>query len=588
MLKYILVYGLLLVTSALAAQNTLVLSDSDVQQVTDYAILPDKGYHIDRIAGDTTLLFVESDSLRPGNQYVWWLRMIVTNRGPYSMACHLRVVPQLFNTLYYRHAGTGKWVEEEGGVYSPPDGSIYKNDLPFLLRGEGTDTLYVRVSLANLVPVPFAVKPLLMIAKKDMVAEKENQIFTIWFVGFVLLLLFSLNYLYVYRTLREKIIFYFLVAQSGGILYITSYWYTLYKWFPAKVFTSSMTADGLIQTYNTNALLMHLSVVLILYGLVQMTRHFLVTAVRLPELDRILKFSLRLYLLFAFVLAFINIFIKQVNHITLSYDNVFCLLIILAIAFTSFVGFVRGFPAARPFLFANMVPLVFMTGTAVLHVFTEINTTGDWLPLLAIVAQSLGYSIAVVAFIRDLRQNFEQKKQEAQQLALEIQEMDFRHRLITLENREINLDILQEKKKNELLQRTLEYNQRELASNALYMVQKNELLAKLKTEISELTRQHPHIEKKEFSGVSSLLNSHVYLDAEWEKFKIHFEQVHPRFFEDLQERYPTLTRNEARLYAYFHINLSNKEVARLLNIDPASVRQAKMRLHKKLAVLNEE
>lgn len=76
------------------------------------------------------------------------------------------------------------------------------------------------------------------------------------------------------------------------------------------------------------------------------------------------------------------------------------------------------------------------------------------------------------------------------------------------------------------------------------------------------------------------------MDANWSTFKLHFEQVHPHFFEDLQASHPNLTKNEVRLYAYFHIKLSTKEIASLLNIDPASVRQAKSRLYKKMSVNN--
>ena len=63
--------------------------------------------------------------------------------------------------------------------------------------------------------------------------------------------------------------------------------------------------------------------------------------------------------------------------------------------------------------------------------------------------------------------------------------------------------------------------------------------------------------------------------------------MHPRFFEELQESYPALTKHELRLYSYFHIQLSTKEIAALLNIDPASVRRAKTRLFKKIATADE-
>ncbi len=87
--------------------------------------------------------------------------------------------------------------------------------------------------------------------------------------------------------------------------------------------------------------------------------------------------------------------------------------------------------------------------------------------------------------------------------------------------------------------------------------------------------------------MQSLLQSNLYLDGDWSKFKLHFEQVHPRFFEALQANYPALTKHEQRLYSYFHINLSTKEIAALLNIDPASVCRAKTRLYKKVTAADQ-
>jgi DNA-binding NarL/FixJ family response regulator len=87
-----------------------------------------------------------------------------------------------------------------------------------------------------------------------------------------------------------------------------------------------------------------------------------------------------------------------------------------------------------------------------------------------------------------------------------------------------------------------------------------------------------------FKNIQSSLKDGAYLDDEWDKFKLHFEQVHPSFFTDLRSAHPTLTKHELRLYAYFHINMSTKEIAALLNIAPASVRQAKARLNKKMSM----
>jgi DNA-binding CsgD family transcriptional regulator len=569
----------------LNGQQKEVLSDQDTQRITNYEVLPDQNYTIQKVSSDSTLPFITNDSLRPAKHMASWLRIRIVNPGPYSEECHLTITPHLFNTLFVRHAGTGQWQTDVAGMNSPPDGSIYKHDMYVRLAGKATTTVYVKVALQDLRKLGRSVKPIIILKKKASVTKQEWHIFTIWATGATLLLVFMLNYLYVYRSLREKTIFYFFLAQAGGLLYISSYWRIVYKWFPTKVFTVVITPkEERIFTYDTHSLLMHFSVALILYGLVQLTIHFLSTAIRLPRLHTLLKYSLYAYLLFAAILAVINTFITQVNYITLPYDNAFCVVIFIFILITSITGYIRKFPAARSFLFANLFPLIFMTCTGLIHVFTENDDTEDILPLLAIMLESFGYSIALVAFFRSLRQNLQQKEQEAQQLTLEIQEMFFTHRLLMQENQQIGSEILHEKTRNEALQQKLEVNQRELASNSLYREQKNEMLSALKSEIMELTTQYPDIARNELTGISSILKNDTHFDSDWEKFKIHLEQVHPRLFEELQTKYPNLTKSETRLYAYLHIQLSTKEIARLLNINPASVRQAKMRLYKKLAL----
>jgi len=161
-----------------------------------------------------------------------------------------------------------------------------------------------------------------------------------------------------------------------------------------------------------------------------------------------------------------------------------------------------------------------------------------------------------------------------------------RHRQIELENQIIHAETMHQKTRNEQLQQKLEANQRELASSTMYIVQKNEMLVKLKDQIKELKKQYPDNKHKGLQDIESTVQNSLHLEDGWEKFKLHFEQVHPDFFEELKAKHPTLTKNEIRLCAYFHINLSTKEIASLLNIDPASVRRAKTRLYKKMGIRN--
>jgi hypothetical protein len=249
---------------------------------------------------------------------------------------------------------------------------------------------------------------------------------------------------------------------------------------------------------------------------------------------------------------------------------------------------------------------MFKMSVAMYNVLISFNNDGHLLlPDLVIVSEALCFSIAIVSRIQIFKEALLAKEAEACQLALDIGHAEFRHGEIKLENEQIQaafrelelkrklsefetqkltLDMLQQQSTLKNLQEKLEANQRELASTTLYMVQKNALLAGLKNQIEELNKLNPNNKQKELSGIKDILQTNLYLDEDWTRFKLHFEQVHPHFFEDLQGKYPNLTKNELRLLSYFHIKLYTKQIAGLINIDPECVRPPKPRLYKKIAI----
>jgi DNA-binding CsgD family transcriptional regulator len=284
--------------------------------------------------------------------------------------------------------------------------------------------------------------------------------------------------------------------------------------------------------------------------------------------------------------AVINAFVYLENY-TWFVDNIFGGLFIGAIIYISVKGYIRKLPAATPFLIANILSLGFMLATVLFHLIADLSNRGyspakSLLPDIAIITQTIGFSVALVARTRLLQNSLAAKEIEARQLELDLREISLRHQQIELENETVSTEMKHQKTRNEQLQEKLETNQRELASSTMYIVQKNELLAKLKDQIKELKKQYPDNKHKGLQDIESTLQNGLHLEDGWEKFKLHFEQVHPHFFEELKTKHPTLTKNEIRLCAYFHINLSTKEIASLLNIDPASVRRAKTRLYKKM------
>ena len=574
----------LLVTVSVSAQSVHILTDSASAPINTYAVLPDQGYTLDQVRTDTTLRFVLNDSLRPAQTRSYWLRLVVANPAHDDERYNLSLHPSLHNTLYYFDANRQRWISHQGGVDVPQKGRRDRNLMPFVAQGQAQTSLYIHVDLKLLPESDQSLKPKIIIEKQAATTSREQFLLITWITSLSVLFLFFLNNLFVYLSFRDKIVLYYLIEQVGGMIYITYYKDFFDVLFSGPFFTLGLSPSGYIHYFSLGSLLQHSSIVLMLYGLVQMTRAYFNTPITLPRLDSLLKTGLVMYGLFTAVILGINVGFVYGEDYTLKYHNMLAFLVIGSIMGTCVAGYRRRLPAAGAFLLANMLPLTFMLATTLFNVLMNGPTPKrSFLPDLVIITQSLAFSVALVARTKLIQKELTARKMEAQRLAFAMREMALSHRLTQLEIQKRDADIGHEKTRNELLQERLDMNQRELASTTLYMVQKNELLADLKAQLSKLSKRHPNAGQQGLKGLESILKSDQYLDADWGKFKIHFEQVHPHFFDNLLARHPALTNYEIRLYAYFHLNLSTKEIAALLNIDPASVRTAKTRLYKKMA-----
>lgn len=560
--------------------------DSSAAQLKSYELLADDGYSFDKVRTDTTLRFVPDDSLRPARSNNYWMKLVVINPSRYDEAYNLYVQPTLNNTLYYFDANAQRWVTSRGGANVSYPGRLDQSAMAFMLDGKIETILCVKVDLHLLRSINQVVKPQLLLEKQSTTSRREQRLLITWIASLSVLFLFFLNNLFVYFSFRDKVVLYYLIAQLGGMIYITYYTHIFPALFPCPVFTVGLLANGQVGYYNVESLLQHGSILLIFFGLVQSTRTYLRTSTTLPRLDFVLRYGWCAYLLVSIILAVVNTFLAYWESYTLLYHNILAFVLIGGIISTCVVGYLQKMPAAGPFLLANILPLLFMITTTLFHIFISPTDSEEaqLLTYLTLVFYTLSFSIALVARTKSIQKELIARKIEAQRLNFDMREMALKNQMTELENQRISTDIRHEKTRNEWLQERLDVNQRELASTTMYIVQKNELLAGLKTQLSKLNKQYPIVKQQELKSIESILQSNFYLDADWGKFKVHFEQVHPDFFENLSAKYPAPTKNEVRLYAYFHINLSTKEIAALLNIDPASVRRAKTRLYKKMAI----
>lgn len=142
--------------------------------------------------------------------------------------------------------------------------------------------------------------------------------------------------------------------------------------------------------------------------------------------------------------------------------------------------------------------------------------------------------------------------------------------------------------RNEKLQAEVDFKNSELATNAMHLVQKGELLTKIKAELSQLSKVIDNEKAvSELKKMMKVLGEDEKMDKDWEHFTHHFDKVHSDFVVVLKEKYPSITANELKLSAYLRMNLSTKEIAQLMNISVRGVEISRYRLRKKLGISSE-
>ena len=142
--------------------------------------------------------------------------------------------------------------------------------------------------------------------------------------------------------------------------------------------------------------------------------------------------------------------------------------------------------------------------------------------------------------------------------------------------------------RNEKLGDEINYKNSEVASSAMHLVKKGELLAKIKSELTQVMKGIDNPQAA--AGLKKMLKTlseDDNMDKEWENFSKHFDKVHGDFVTGLKEKHPAITGNELKLCAYLRMNLSTKEIAQLMNISVRGVEISRYRLRKKLGISSE-
>jgi len=140
----------------------------------------------------------------------------------------------------------------------------------------------------------------------------------------------------------------------------------------------------------------------------------------------------------------------------------------------------------------------------------------------------------------------------------------------------------------EKMEADLKFKSKELSTNLMALLKKNELIAEINQKLTQLERT---------SSGNDLRDSLIKLNRDikkssenklWQEFSVQFKETNSQFYDKLLKLYPDLTSRELQLCAYLRLNMTTKEIAELTGQRTDTLGQARYRLRKKFGLNNME
>ena len=136
---------------------------------------------------------------------------------------------------------------------------------------------------------------------------------------------------------------------------------------------------------------------------------------------------------------------------------------------------------------------------------------------------------------------------------------------------------------NNMLMDELEFKEKLLQDNIVYLVEKNDLLSTVIQSFNELKKDMKYENQQLINDVILELKAGID-DNIWEEFELRFKQIHSKFYENLNLHFPELSASEKKLCAFLRLNMTTKEISSITHQSKKSIETARSRLRKKLHI----
>lgn len=204
---------------------------------------------------------------------------------------------------------------------------------------------------------------------------------------------------------------------------------------------------------------------------------------------------------------------------------------------------------------------------------------------LAYLGYALGSLLLIIFAARQIQRRIEHVKRKT------IAEEEEKRKVLQLEIERIKLEREKEEiiKDKEILEEDVIFKSKELANYTMLLVKKRELLSELSDDLKNLKEAVSNDRARQtVRELQRKINQNLQSEEHLKVFEANFERVHSEFFSQLRSSFPDLTQKELQLCAFVKMNLTNKEIASILNLSVRGIETARYRLRKRLGISHEE
>lgn len=126
-----------------------------------------------------------------------------------------------------------------------------------------------------------------------------------------------------------------------------------------------------------------------------------------------------------------------------------------------------------------------------------------------------------------------------------------------------------------------ERESRKLVTASLSMAEKDNALQSVLADVGRMKREGAG-NTSELRTIEQTIRMHLNNKDEMENIAALFEKVHPEFVRRLKSRYPGVSEGDIRLAVYISVGMTTKQIARMLLIQPGSVKMNRHRLRERM------